>query len=123
VYANFIFALCHHPEHLRAYLCDADFPSRVSREDIEQLDPSGLLDRLTASHCEGAVNSRRARFLTVMERLRTGPGVFLMGMALRYPWMPNELDTAIAECDRVLGNPNTVIVSFVVTQVSGRKPN
>ena len=50
-------------------------------------------------------------------------GNFLMGMALRYPWMLNELDMAIAECDRVLGNPNSAVMSFVVTQRSGRKPN
>lgn len=32
------------------------------------------------------------------------------------------LDDAIAECDAAVGAPDTIVTSFVVTQVSGRKP-
>lgn len=33
----------------------------------------------------------------------------------------SELDNAIAECEQIAGDPETIIVSFVVTQVWGRK--
>ncbi len=33
-----------------------------------------------------------------------------------------ELDAAVAECERVAADPQTMVISMVVTQVWGRKP-
>lgn len=33
-----------------------------------------------------------------------------------------ELDASVAQCEKIAADPDTIVISFIVTQVFGRKP-